>query len=189
MRSFVAVNLPAQERTAIWEAAAPLREADLPVKWVPADSLHITIKFLGEVTAESAAAVGEALGAAVRNVRAFDVAVGGFGAFPDAARPRVVWCGVETHPALELLANDVERALHRFDFASELMPFRPHVTLGRAHKDARARDLKPLARLMKGLDYAGMIAVRSVDLMESVRGPSGSRYTLRHAAPLRAGED
>ena len=184
MRLFVAVNLPAEERAAIWRAAAPLREAQLPVNWVPEAGLHITMKFLGEVSEDSAAKVGAALSDAVRDVRPFEVGIGGFGAFPNMERPRVVWCGVEHHPALELLANDVEQALHPFNFTSDLQPFRPHVTLGRARKDAQARRLRRLAKDMGHLDYAGLIPVHSVDLMESTRGPDGSVYDVRHAARL-----
>ena len=184
MRLFVAVNLPAEERAAIWRAAAPLREAELPVTWVPEGGLHITIKFLGDVSEDSAGQVGAALSDAVRDVRPFEVGIGGFGAFPNMERPRVVWCGVEHHPALELLANDVEQALHPFNFTSDLQPFRPHVTLGRARKDAQARRLRRLAKDMGHLDYAGLIPVHSVDLMESTRGPDGSVYDVRHAARL-----
>jgi 2'-5' RNA ligase len=184
MRLFVAVNLPVEERAAMWRAAAPLREAELPVRWVPETGLHITMKFLGEVSEESASRVGAALSDAVRDVRPFEVGIGGFGAFPNLERPRVVWCGVEHHPALELLANDVERALHPFNFTSELQPFRPHVTLGRARKDAQPRTLRRLAKGLDHLDYAGLIPVHSVDLMQSTRGPGGSVYDVRHAAPL-----
>lgn len=184
MRLFVAVNLPAEERAAIWRAAAPLREAELPVSWVPEGGLHITIKFLGEVSDESAGKVGAALSEALREVRPFEVGIGGFGAFPNLERPRVVWCGVEHHPALELLANDVEQALHPFNFTSELQPFRPHVTLGRARKDAQPRALRRLAKGLDHVDYAGLIPVHSVDLMRSTRGPAGSVYDVRHAAPL-----
>lgn len=184
MRLFVAVNLPPAEREALWQAAAPLRDANLPVRWVAADCLHITIKFLGELDESGAEAIATALSAAVRDVRPFEVTTGGIGAFPDLAHPRVVWHGVEHAPALELLANDVERALKPFDFGSELSPFRPHVTLGRVQKDARAKDLRGLAAAAKRVTYEGLLAVTSVDLMHSTPGPHGSRYVVRHAAAL-----
>ncbi len=187
MRLFVAVNLPAAERRAAWDAATPLREAGLPVKWVAPESLHITIKFLGEVDAGRAGDVARALGEAVRPLRPFDLGVGGFGTFPDAAHARVVWCGVEAHPALELLANDVARALRPLGFDSELEPFRPHITLGRTRKDARTGALAALPGLMAGLEYASVVPVASVDLMESRTGRAGATYTVRHAAELRGG--
>lgn len=187
MRLFVAVNLPVAERLAAWTAAAPLREASLPVKWVAADALHVTLKFLGEVNEARAEDVGMALEGAVRGVKAFELGIGGFGAFPDLAHPKVVWCGIETHPALELLANDVERAVQPFGFGSELQPFRPHVTLGRAKQGAKRATLAGLAKLLPSLEYASLFPVESVDLMHSMRGPNGSVYTVRRAARLEGG--
>lgn len=184
MRLFVAVNLPPAEREAAWAAASPLRNANLPVRWVAADSLHVTIKFLGEVAESRAGALADALSTAVRPLKPFDLGLGGFGAFPDAGHARVVWCGVEQHPALELLANDVERALQPHGFTSTLEPFRPHVTLGRAKQDARKDAFAKLPDLLQGLDYATVVPVTSVDLMLSRTGKGGARYTLRHAAPL-----
>ena len=100
MRLFVAVNPPAEVRRAAYAAAAPLREGGLPIRWVAQDALHVTLKFLGEVDEERAGAIGPALAVAVGAARPFEVMVGGFGAFPDEERPRVVWIGIERHPAL-----------------------------------------------------------------------------------------
>jgi 2'-5' RNA ligase len=178
VRLFVAVNLPAAERRAAYEAAAPLRAARLPIKWVAEDSIHVTLRFLGEVDDAKAQPIGEALAAAVRAARPFDITLGGVGAFPSLARPRVVWMGVERHPALELLANDVEKALMDLDFEPELRPFHPHLTLGRAERSARPAVLSDLEHLAAGIEYQGSIVVESVDLMQSVLAPKGAAYTV-----------
>ena len=184
MRLFVAVNLPEEERRLAHEATALLRRSDLPVKWVEPDALHVTLKFLGEVPAETAGPLGPALDAAVRTARPFEVTLGGVGAFPGAARPRVIWLGVEHHPALELLANDVERALQPFGFEAELRPFQPHITLGRARQGARPAALTRFEALAGEVAYDGLAPVRSVDLMESELRPSGAVYHVRHRAFL-----
>lgn len=185
MRLFVAINLPEAERRAAHEATAPLRRGDLPVKWVAEASLHLTMKFLGDVEAGQADAIASALDAAVAGVRPFEVGLGGIGAFPALARPRVVWLGVERHPALELLANDVERALQAFGFDAELRPFQPHITLGRAKQGAPAAAFAKLEQLIGRVAYEGMAPVGSVDLMESLLRPEGAEYLVRHQAPLR----
>ena len=187
MRLFVAVNLPDAERRAAYEAAAPLRRGSLPVRWVQAAGLHVTLKFLGDVEEERAGRIAAALDAAVASARPFEVMLGGIGAFPSPARPRVVWLGVETHPALELLANDVERALGPFGFESELRPFRPHVTLGRAKQGARPAAFADYERLAARVSYEGVARVESVDLMESDLRPEGAVYHVRHRALLRGG--
>ncbi len=178
MRLFVAVNLPAEERKAAFEAAAPLRAAHLPVRWVGEDAIHITLKFLGEVADERAGPIAAAIGAAVREARRFSVALGGIGAFPDLTRPRVVWLGVERHPALELLANDVEKALSAFGFEPELRPFHPHLTLGRVEKHARPGAFRDLGRLAAGIGYESAVPIESVDLMRSTLAPRGASYTV-----------
>ncbi len=188
MRLFVAVNLPEADRDAVWAACAPLREAGLPVRWAAAGSLHVTLQFLGAVDPAAVEPLGSALASAVAGVRAFEVGLGGFGAFPDLDRPTVLWLGVERHPALELLANDVARALAPLGFAPELRPFRPHVTIGRARRGARASAWDGLEARLGGLEYAAVVPVVSADLMESITGTGGARYRLVRRAVLRAGE-
>ncbi len=187
MRLFVAVNLPPAERRAAFEAAAPLRAAHLPVRWVGEDSIHITLKFLGEVEEERAGAIAEAIADAVRGARPFPVALGGVGAFPDLARPRVVWLGVERHPALELLANDVEKARGGFGFEPELRPFHPHLTLGRVEKHARPGAFRDLARLAAGIGWESAVPVESVDLMRSTLARDGATYTVLARGALTGG--
>lgn len=187
MRMFVAVNLPEDERRAAYEAAAPLRDAGLPVQWVAEASLHVTLKFLGEVAEERAVAIGAALDAGVAAARRFEIGLGGAGAFPALARPRVIWLGVEPHPALELLANDVERALRPFGFEAELRPFQPHITLGRVRRGARPGAFAGLERLVGAVAWEGIAPVDSVDLMARVLGPGGAAYTVRHRSFLEGG--
>ena len=188
MRLFVAVNLPENERRAAFDAAAPLRHGDLPVKWVQPAGLHVTMKFLGDVPEDRAAPIAAALDAAVRAARPFEVMLGGIGAFPSSARPRVIWLGVEIHPALELLANDIEKALQPFGFEAELRPFRPHVTIGRAKQGARHGALAAFERLAAGVAYDGVAPVTSVDLMESILRPDGAEYHVRHQSFLGGGQ-
>jgi len=184
VRLFVAVNLPAAERRAAYEAATPLRAARLPVRWVGEESIHVTLRFLGEVEAARVTLIGEALAAAVRAARPFGVGLGGVGAFPSLARPRVVWIGVERHPALELLANDVEKALMALDFEPELRPFHPHLTLGRAERSARPAAFASFEQIAATIAYQGSTMVESVDLMQSVLGQRGATYTVLLRASL-----
>jgi 2'-5' RNA ligase len=186
VRLFVAVNLPAGERRALRDATAPLRTSGVQVRWTAEPDLHITLRFLGEVVEAQAEPIGAAVAAAVRGVKPFDVGLGGVGAFPDLAVPRVVWIGVERHPALELLAHDVEGALRPFGFEPELRPFQPHLTVGRAKRGASEAALRELELLAATVDYAGVIPVDALDLMVSRHG-SGPRYQSLHHAELGGG--
>ena len=183
MRLFIAVNLPDEVRRAIHAAAAPLRRAAVPVKWVEPDGLHLTLKFLGAVDPARLEPVVAALERACRGARAFPLPLGGFGAFPSAERARVIWVGCEAVPPLELLQHGVEREFATLDYPLEGRPFRPHLTLGRARPEARS-GVRGLEAVLAPLEFADEIAVRSVEVMESTLGPKGARYDVRHSVTL-----
>lgn len=184
MRLFVAINLPTDLRQRLWEATAPLRAAGYPVRWVASDGMHLTLKFLGEVKADREPQVVAAIGAAVQGGKRFTLPVGGFGAFPSVSRPRVLWAGCEPVPALELLEHRVEQEMEQLGFPVEGRAFHPHLTLGRAQRDASRGAFQDLEERMNALLFDGEAWVDSVDLMESHLGRDGARYTLRHAARL-----
>ena len=183
----MAVNLPAEDRRTVWESIAPLRGSGAPVRWVAEVDLHITLRFLGEVDDAQAPPIGAALSAAVRGAKPFDLGLGTVGVFPDLASARVLWIGVERHPALELLAHDVAGALRPFGFEPELRPFQPHLSIGRATPDAGPDAFQHLESVITSLDYAGVIPVEALDLMVSRQGSAGPRYQSLHRAVLGGG--
>src|SRR3989475_13040991 len=94
VRLFVALNLPAPVREALWAATARARDLGLPVKWVRGEGLHLTLKFLGDVAGGQEPELAAALTRAAAGARNLTLALGGFGVFPDFRRPRVVWVGI-----------------------------------------------------------------------------------------------
>lgn len=184
MRLFVALNFPASVRSGLWEAAAPLRERSFPVRWVPPDAIHLTVKFLGEAATERVAEVEAGLRRAVTEARALVLRLGGFGVFPSMDTPRIVWAGVDSDPALELLHHDAERALEPLGFPADGRPFRPHVTLGRAARTARSRGFPGLKELLNALEYEATVRIESIELMESLTGASGVSYRVQHRERL-----
>ena len=184
MRLFVALNLPVAVREALWAAAEPLRRGGLPVKWVRGDGIHMTLKFLGDVEEDREAELIAGLGRAASGARALPLAVEGFGVFPDFRRPRVVWAGIAPEPALEILQHRVEQEFAPLGFPTEARAFRPHVTLGRATRDARPRDFAGLETTLAGLTFAETALVGAVDLMQSTLQSGGAVYHVRHSERL-----
>jgi 2'-5' RNA ligase len=184
VRLFVAVNLPADLRDAVWRAAEPARRGSPPVRWVGPDGVHVTLKFLGEVADERLDELRQALGRAAAGIRPFTVEVAGGGVFPGAARPRVFWAGITAEPPLELLQHAVERELAPLGFPTEARAFRPHVTLGRAERDAAAGDLRRAAERIAAAAFSGSALVETVDLMRSRLSPRGAAYEAVHREPL-----
>lgn len=184
MRLFLALNLPKKERERIERAARPLREQDLPVRWVGLEDFHVTMKFLGEVRpqrVESIQGVLEKVGSATVP---FDATVTGFGAFPTIRNPTVLWAGVEATPELRCLKQDLEWALAELGFDKETRAFHPHLTLGRARDGGGAGAFRGLDELSASLQVEARFTVRTVDLMRSQATRTGHRYTLLHRARL-----
>jgi RNA 2',3'-cyclic 3'-phosphodiesterase len=151
---------------------------------VTTGNLHLTVKFLGEVAEDRIEDIAGALIGAVLGVEAFDAQVEGLGAFPSAARPRVVWAGVTGGAgALSDVAGRIDEALDALGFAREARPFSPHVTLGRVRQPGRAPALTEALRGAAGRPF-GRLRVARASLMRSELSPRGARYTELAAASL-----
>ncbi len=184
MRLFIALTPPPAVQREVWDAFAPLRARPLPVKWVPPENVHLTLKFLGEVAAERQPEIVGALASAAQGTKTITLVVRGAGAFPNARAPRVVWAGIEPDPAIEILADRVERSCAPLGFPLEGRPFRPHLTLGRAERNARARDWAGVAELLDGLAVEASAVLDGVDLVSSELRRGGSVYHRVHRERL-----
>src|SRR5262249_10688093 len=109
MRLFAALPIPEPGRAAVIALLDALRASDWPVRWVKPEGIHLTLKFYGEVVPERLDVIEEALRYAVAGARAIPLRLTQVGAFPTAARPRILWVGLEAPPALELLYDRLER--------------------------------------------------------------------------------
>lgn len=186
MRLFLAINLPAEVRTALADAMRPLREAAPALRWVAEPRLHLTVRFLGEQPVGLVPELRAAVDSAVARHGDTPLALGGLGAFPNFRRARVVWLGVAPDPRLELLHHDVEAACVALGLEPEGRAFRPHLTLGRVPERAPEEQLRALQRLVRSFSFEETLEVSSVDLMSSEQSPEGPRYRLLHSSPLGA---
>lgn len=168
----------------IWNAASALRNAAYPVRWVPRDNIHLTLKFLGEVDERRLDAISGCLHGCLERLNQFDLALEDFGVFPTARDPRVVWLGCYGPPPLELAVDAMERRFQELGFPLEKRAFRPHVTLGRVRRNAGRHQLTSLAADVAAGRFATSAVVESIDLMESRLGGQGPQYSIRERAAL-----
>lgn len=139
MRLFAAVPLPPPAREEVAGLLGRLRERELPVRWVADEGLHVTLKFYGDVATDRLEVIEEAVRQAGEGGEPLPLRLADLGAFPVAARARVLWLGIDAPPALELLQDRLERRSEAIGFPPEGSPFRPHVTLGRVREGERCR--------------------------------------------------
>lgn len=184
MRAFVAVVLPEAVRAACSGLIAELR-ADFPkVRWVRPENIHLTLRFLGEITPEVGERMRQSVTAAVADMAPFEVAARGMGCFPNPRRPAVVWVGV--HPGgdgLTRLQQAAERCAIDAGLPPEKRRFVPHLTIGRVRRAEMAGGWEGAIARYAAFD-AGAWAVRDVALFASELHPAGARYTRLATIPL-----
>jgi 2'-5' RNA ligase len=191
IRSFVAVLLDEPTRTAVSALIDHLRPLSRAVGWVPAQNLHLTLKFLGNQSPERLEEVTEALRAAAAGQPPFTVTFHGVGAFPGIERPRILWVGL-AHGAVEArtLQERVEQALEQRGVPREGRPWHPHLTVGRVFDDRRwRREASPSLRTALAQAAArefGSLTVTHIALMRSDLSPAGARYSELCSLPLGA---
>jgi 2'-5' RNA ligase len=174
MRTFVAIDLPAEIRRSIARLIDLLRPAGIQVRWARAESLHVTLKFIGELSTDRLPEATNRL-AAIRVPGALSIQVCGVGYFPHERAPRVIWLGLHSGPELSVLAAQVEEALLPLGIAKEKRPFAPHLTLGRLKVPARLPAVQEILRKQEPLEF-GSFAAQEFFLYESQLASGGSVY-------------
>jgi 2'-5' RNA ligase len=174
MRAFIAIDLPESIRTALRRAQASFRSVSPDARWTQPEGIHLTLKFLGEISDRKVREVCESLKNLGR-FESFAVGLKGFGFFPDARRPRVFWAGVEAPASLSRLAEQIEEAMQSIGFASEERAFRPHLTLARFGMPQPQPALQALLT-QQGEQELGNFEVSEFFLFESKLSPKGAEY-------------
>lgn len=187
-RVFIAAHLPEPQRATLELAIADLRKHGLSkVRWVRPEGIHLTLKFLGNISETQVEAVTWAMTATAKESFPFRLALGQLGVFPNARRARVLWCGVEGDMSvLTELQQRTETALESLGHPRENRLFSPHLTLGRVREDGRAPEQ---ALLEQALDacaprWRESWLVDEVCLMQTTSMPGGSRYDAVATAKL-----
>lgn len=190
VRCFFALPLPEALHEEIGRLQACLRETGADVKWVRPSSVHLTLKFLGNVAEDMVRPLAEAAAGAASAHPGLTLTVSKTGVFPGRNKARVVWLGLGGDVEdLAGLQKDVERAVEAFGFPPEKRAFKAHLTLGRIRSGrGRSELLNELDRLEpRPLDFTA----QEVILYKSDLRPTGAVYTPLHRLPLegRARED
>ena len=177
MRLFLAIPLPPE----ITERIETICRGLPDVRWVPAEQMHITLRFLGDdLTEAHLEDVIETLNDVVCD--SFDLQLGGVGRFLHPRAPQVLWLGVNEQPALLELHRRIESRLRVLGYAGEKRAYTPHITLARLKGVSDHRVLQYL-ELYDGF-VAGSCSVTEFVLFSSVLRPGGAQHTCEAVFPL-----
>ena len=172
MRVFIAVDLPNEIRNELAKLQRNLNAVTDTARWVTPESIHVTLKFIGEIADKRMEEIDAALTGLTW--KSFAITVRGVGFFPGNRSPRVFWAGMEA-PTMQNLAEELDSRMERWGFEKEKRKFRPHITL------ARARDSRIDSTLITGAStYTehnfGSFTVDRVFLFKSILKPTGAVY-------------
>jgi 2'-5' RNA ligase len=187
MRIFVGIDLADEIRARITRFLEGVRAFSPDARWVRPESLHITLKFIGDQNPEQVAAVTRRL--QIVPGKSVAIRFSGHGFFPTAKAPRVFWIGIQSGPGLAELASDIDCALAELQISREERPFSPHLTLARGAggsgspkwrkgdgPNSTFAELQKRLAAMSELDFGTMTA-REFFLYQSQLSPGGSKYT------------
>ncbi len=188
IRCFIGVDVGEEIRRKAVALQQQLARVGAGVKWVEADSIHITLLFLGEVADQDLLTVCKAVKSVASREPAFALRVSGIGAFPTLRRPKVLWGGIsDGSDPLRRLYENLETKLSDAElYRREERGFTPHLTLGRVKSEADGNELAPELTALLAWD-GGRTQVNGVNVYSSEHGRSGPEYTVLARNPLSGG--
>lgn len=177
VRAFVAIGLPEPVRTLLQALQERLGSGDLPVRWVPPENVHLTLKFLGEIPEGDVSRVSDILTAAAQGSGPISLTARGLGVFPAPRRPKVIWVGVGGNTgALTDLQRRLDSGLVSAGIPAERRAFHAHLTLGRVKGQIDGRRLRRSMDRRCNFDQVPFCVDRVV-LFRSILKPSGAEYS------------
>jgi 2'-5' RNA ligase len=190
IRAFIAIEISAEIRRGLEQASAQLRKQlpAAPVRWVTPKNIHLTLKFLGNVSLANLGVLEELIRSEAVSHPFFELSVGEVGAFPSFRRPRVVLVQVQSPPELAHLQRGLEEQSRRLGYEPERRPFTPHLTLGRISHNASNAQLLEIGKTLESarIGFLGAMQVEAVNLYRSDLHSSGAVYTCLYSAKLKS---
>ena len=189
VRSFIAIELPSELKQALVQLQNQLKAgAQHWIKWVDPYGIHLTLKFLGNVSVEILPGITRAMEKAADGIPPFHLEVKELGAFPNLKRVQVVWIGLGGEvDKLSQLQQQIESNLVSLGFAAESRPFVPHLTLARLREQVPPGERQKFGQLIASikLDAVHSIHVDAIRLMRSQLTREGAIYSRISLVGLR----
>jgi len=188
IRAFIAINISPEIgqmlETTLRELLQELK--GIPVRWVPVKNIHITLKFLGDVSVSNLDVLKKIISGEAAAHEPFEISAGGLGAFPSIKRPRVIWVDVQAPAELTALQRAIDNETARLGYPKEDRPFSPHLTIGRVSRNTNADELRRLSAALTNTKpgFVESAKVEDVFLYRSNLQPSGAIYTSLFSARL-----
>jgi 2'-5' RNA ligase len=186
LRVFLGVELSSDLRQKLADLQNQLRGTLPKVNWVRPESVHLTLKFIGNVDVTMAEQLLTAIKPVPKSQAPITVEIQGLGVFPHIRRPRILWIGCTGDiPSLLNLMSQIEGALEPLGFPLEEKPYHPHLTLARIkHDNSKVGDVLTHSGLLEQPWNLGTLRIDRITLFRSDLSPHGAEYTALWAVPV-----
>ncbi len=176
MRTFVAIEIEPLIKDEIASLIYELSITRERVSWVKRESIHLTLKFLGEIDEKRLKEISERLKKTTSKIKPFRIKLEGAGWFPErSSKPRVLWIGVKYPDELKNLWKEIEREMEQIGFKPEGREFSPHITIGRVKEGGSINKVTEILNKYLKSTF-GEMEVRRIILFQSVLKPDGAEY-------------
>jgi len=138
-RTFIAFEIDPSNQKQLVSLKDRLDWGKASIKWVQADQIHLTLKFLGDISQQQVESVKELLPELLKNYKSIDTVISHLGAFPHAKQPKVLWAGLTGDNAtITSIVHQLEDRLATLGFSKEQKNFSSHITIGRVRSANRS---------------------------------------------------
>ena len=188
MRAFIAIELPKQIKVIINNIQHDLKQAHADVKWVKSENIHLTLKFLGEISQDYSQKINSILNQISQRNSEFSLYLSELGSFPNLKNPRTIWIGVSNDGPVIEIAEQLEKKLTAIGFPPESRRFTSHITLGRVRSAFNRRLLVEKLGFMKNniSTQISEFKINAITLFKSTLTPQGPIYEAILNSPLKS---
>ena len=184
IRAFICFKLPRRIILSIRELQESIKDSGLKIRWVKAENIHLTIKFIGDIRLSDINDIGLAIKETAGEFAPLLLSAQGLGVFPNLKRPRVIWTGLSGQiEELIGLQKILDKKLRFIGFPKEKRPFKGHLTIGRVKGRLDSRKLSEFMNRFNKFETKQFSGDR-IFLMQSELKPSGPIYTKLMSEPL-----
>ncbi len=181
MRAFIAIELPIEIKNSLSKIQEKLATEKLKVSWVKPHNLHLTLKFLGDISSEQLSQIEQIITEITKTTAGFKIKLETLGVFPDLNAARIIWIGANQVPLeLEQLAQQLQIRLAECNIPQEQRIFCAHISIGRIKYKLAPSDLnKAIDKLRNDMKSANReFDCGEITLFESTLKPDGPIYTV-----------
>ena len=181
MRTFIAIELPQEIKDRLAKLQTLLKKSGADVKWVAAQNIHLTLKFLGEIDEGESIKIAGIIEEIARGSKQFQISLSSLGAFPKIEFPRVIWIAIDKgNKETKKLAKELEEKIEKLGIPKEERSFSSHITIGRVrsllNKDRLAKVLEESENYFGGENIE--FGARKITLFKSTLSSSGPVYEV-----------